>query len=108
MTTATTTQSGALGGFNLLNATAQERLQQRIADAGGDSATVEAQIRSHLERLEQLAGEGDHSAQQSLASDRAFLNAQLVYLEHLRRAEVAAQPTERRGMWARISRIWRG
>lgn len=105
---ATATQNSTLGGFNLLNATAQERLRQRIANAGGDSSVVEAQIRGHLEQLEQLAADGDHTAQQSLSTDRPFLNAQLVYLEHLRQAETAAQPAERRGLWARVSGIWRG
>jgi hypothetical protein len=62
------TQNNALGSFDLLNAAAQERLQQRIADAGGDSTVVEAQLRGHLERLEQLAAEGDQAAKQSVTS----------------------------------------
>jgi hypothetical protein len=82
-------------------------LQQRIADAGGDSAAVELQIRGHLQQLEQLAADGDQTAQQSLAADRAFLNAQIIYLERLRRAASAEQAPERRGLWARISGIWR-
>jgi hypothetical protein len=103
-----TTQTNAVGSFDLLNAAAQERLQQRIVDAGGDSTVVEAQIRGHLERLEQLATEGNQGAKQSLTTDRPFLNAQLIYLERLRRAEAAEQPREYRSLWARISRLWRG
>jgi hypothetical protein len=102
-----TTQNNALSSFDLLNAAAQERLQQRIADAGGDSTVVEAQIRGHLERLEQLAAEDDQAAKRSLATDRPFLNAQLIYLERLRRAEAAEQPRDHRSLWARISRLWR-
>jgi hypothetical protein len=103
-----TTQNNRLGSFDMLNATAQERLQQRIAEADGDSTVVEAQIRGHMERLEQLAAEGDQAAKQSLTADRAFLNAQLIYLERLRRTEAAEQPREHRSLWARISRLWRG
>jgi hypothetical protein len=103
-----TARNNAPGSFDLLNATAQERLRQRIADAGGDSAVVEAQIRGHLERLERLAAEGDQTAQQSLTADRAFLHAQVIYLERLRRAASAEQPREHRSLRARISRLWRG
>lgn len=83
-----------LKDFDLLSQPAQQRLRARVADAQGDISAVAAEVRAQLDANDAAAGT-------SSQADRAFLVAQLAFLDALASASAPA-PARRPGLMARI------
>jgi hypothetical protein len=79
----TDTMNAELRDFNLLSRPAQQRLRARVADAHGNIETVAAEVRAQLAEHERAAQPQNEAERGAFQADRAFLVAQLVFLDAL-------------------------
>ncbi len=93
-------QRNEMQGFDLLSQPAQQRLRARVADTGGNIATVADEIRAELEELDQRRAVSSDTNQHQ--ADRAFFIAQLTYLDRLANVEAQPQRPQQRGFLARV------
>jgi hypothetical protein len=87
-------------GFSLLNQEAQQRLRARVAAA--DIASVRRDISAQLEALDRGMTERPEDVQRSQQADRAFLVAQLAYLDMLEHATFEHTQPQKRGLLERL------
>jgi hypothetical protein len=89
-----------LKDFDLLSQPAQQRLRARVADAHGDLGAVAAEVRAQLEACDAAAQSSSDQA------DRAFLVAQVAFLDALAQATQTSTPARRPGIMARIRTLF--
>jgi hypothetical protein len=93
--------------FDLLNQASQQRLRARVADAGGDIAAVADEVRAELDALDQEIV-GDPASSGSRQADRAYVVAQLMFLDMLGQAQPQPERPSSRGWLSRLRAAFGG
>ena len=101
------TAAGQGSKFELISQTARQRLRARVADADGDIEAVAGEIRQKLDELDHASSD-DGGVQGQGHADRAFMVAQLSYLDHLFTETQQSQAPERVGLLARMREVFSG
>lgn len=91
------------GSFDLLSQTARQRLRARVADAGGDTAAVAREIQAQLDHVDGESLPDTGGTRISGQAERAFLVAQLTYLNTLSQG---ADQQEQRAKQSRLGWLW--
>lgn len=95
-----------LSEFTLLNRRAQERMRAQIAESGGSIDKVRQVTQAKLDALDDRAATTAPAELLSLQADRAFLVAQLSFLDHLEQVAGHKQVPQQRSLGTRVRSLW--